>query len=121
MKPLTIFGREPALWMSLITSAIMVFSAFILTLTPDQQGVLNAVALAFFGLLTAWSVEQGQLSAAILGFIKAVIALAVAFGLQMAPDQQSLIMTLVSAIVAMFLRTQLRPRQPSQASPEVRL
>lgn len=106
------FGREPALWLSLISAAVMVFSAMLFQLTPDQQGVINAVALAFFGLLTAWSVERDGLSAALLGFIKAIIALAVAFGLQLPAEKQALLMTLVSAVVAMFLRTQLSPPAP---------
>lgn len=103
------FGREPALWLALISSVIMFVSAFFLPLTIDQQGVLNAASVAGFGLLTAWFAVKDGMSAAILGFIKAVLAVAVSFGIQLSPDKQSTIMVLASGITAMFIRTQMTP------------
>jgi hypothetical protein len=103
---ITFFGREPALWLSLISSVVMIVSSFAFALSPEQQGVINAVALAFFGLLTAWSMARDGLSAAILGLIKAILALGIAFGLQMSSANQAIVMTLVAAVSAMFIRTQ---------------
>lgn len=104
-----LFGREPALWLSLISSTIMFTSAFLLPLSVDQQGVLNAASVATFGLITAWFATKDGMSAAIMGFIKAVLAVAISFGINLAPDKQSVIMVLASGIVAMFIRTQMTP------------
>jgi nicotinamide riboside transporter PnuC len=105
-SPYKLFGREPALWLGFVSSTIMFVSAFVIPLTPEQQGVLNAVVVAVFGLLTAWFVARDGLSSAVLGFIKAVLSLAIAFGLQLSPDKQSIVMTLATGLVAMFVRTQ---------------
>jgi hypothetical protein len=112
MKPYTLFGREPALWLALLSSLIMITSAFFLTLTVEQQGVLNAVSVALFGLLTAFSVEKDGIQAAVLGFLKAVLAVGIAFGLHWAPDKQAIVMTLAAGIVAMFVRTQVTAPVP---------
>lgn len=100
-------GREPALWMSLFSSLVMFVSAFLFPLSPEQQGVLNACCTAAFGLLAAWFIARDGLSAAILGFFKSILALAIAFGLHMSTDKQAIVMMLVSGLVAMFLRTQV--------------
>jgi hypothetical protein len=97
-------GREPALWMSLAGSAIMFFSAFVFPLTAEQQGTLNAVVTAAFGVATAYLVASDGMQAAILGFIKGILALAIAFGWHLAPEQQVIIMTLASALSALFVR-----------------
>lgn len=109
MKNFTLFGKEPALWMALFSSTVMVVSSFLFPLTPDQQGLLNAGCTALFGLLTAYFVDQGAMSAALLGFVKSVLALGVGFGLQLAPEKQAVLLAAVSAVSAMFIRTQVTP------------
>lgn len=100
-----LFGREPALWLSLISSLVMLSTAFGLHLSPESQGAINASSLALFGLLTAWFVARDGLQAAILGFAKAGMALAISFGLQWPVDRQSAAMAAVSTIIAMFVRS----------------
>lgn len=117
MNDFKLFGREPALWLALISSLIMFISAFFLPLTVDQQGVLNAVSVSAFGLLTAWFAHTDGMSAAIMGFIKGVLAVAISFGIQLAPDKQAVIMVLASGIVAMFIRTQMTPPNPPIENP----
>jgi hypothetical protein len=102
-----IFGREPALWLALLYNAVIFVSAFGVELTGDQQGAINAIGAASVGLLTAAMVEKDGLSAAILGFVKCGLALAIAFGLHMTPENQAVVMGMVSAAVAMFVRTQV--------------
>ncbi len=109
-------GREPALWMALFSSLVMVVSAFVFPLTPDQQGVLNAICTSAFGLATAYFIDKGALSAALLGFVKGLFALAVAFGWHQSPENQAILMMAVSAVVAMFVRTQTTPVNPPQAT-----
>lgn len=97
--------REPALILGLIAAIVQVVSAFVFHLTVDQQGTLNAVAVAVAGLLTALSVKSEQLAPLILGLVQAVIAVGLAFGLVLSPDNQSVIMSLAAAVVAMFVRS----------------
>jgi len=102
-----LFGREPVYWLGLISALIMVLSSFFVPLTIDQQGVLNAISVATFGVLTAYFVAQEGLQAAILGFFKAAIALALAFGWHATPEAQGTIMAFVAAVSAMYTRTQV--------------
>lgn len=100
-----LFGREPALWLSMIATLVILGTAFGLRLSPEAQGAINAISFAFFGLLTAYFVARDGLQAAILGFIKAAMALAISFGLQWSGDKQSAIMAAVGTVVAMFIRS----------------
>ncbi len=100
------FGREPALILSLIATAIRLFSAFFINLTTEQQAWLNALATAGMGLLIALVVHQG-IPAAILGFIQAILALGVGLGLHISAETQAVIMSFVGSLVAMFIRTQV--------------
>lgn len=105
-----IFHREPALWLALVAAVVSLGSNFLLHWTPEQQGVVNAMALAIVGLLTAWSVDRGGLAAAILGVVGAVLALALAFGVHLDATSQATIMSFAAAVVAMFVRTQSTTR-----------
>jgi hypothetical protein len=102
-----LFGREPVYWLGLISASIMVLSSFFIPLTTEQQGVLNAICTSAFGVLTAYFVAQEGLQAAILGFFKAAIALALAFGWHATPEAQGTIMAFVAAVSAMYTRTQV--------------
>jgi len=106
MTQFKLFGREPALWLGLISSLVMFAGAFGLNLSADQQALINAASAALFGLLTAWFIAKDGLTAAILGFVQAVLALAVGFGLNLSSDKQTIIMVVVSALTSMFVRTQ---------------
>jgi hypothetical protein len=99
--------REPALILGLIAAIVQMVSAFVLPLTADQQGVINAVAIAITGLVTAVLVHSDQLAPAILGVIQAALALGLAFGLHMTAGNQAVIMAFAAAIVAAFVRTQV--------------
>ena len=111
-----VFGREPVLWLALIAVIVKTVSAFWIHVSADQQSVINACVAAAVGLLVALSTHDG-VSAAILGLVQAVGALAVGFGLHWAPDQQALVMSLATALVAMFTRTQVTaPVSAAQAT-----
>lgn len=119
MSPVRIFGREPALWLTLVATLVRLAAAHWINITADQQAVLNAVAAALAGLFVASIVHRGQ-PAALLGFISALLALAVGFGLNLTAEKQALIMSAVGAIVAMFVRTQVVapvPAIPGEGEP----
>lgn len=107
-----IFGREPVLWLALIAGAIQLFSAFIFELSMAQQGVLNAVAVGVVGLLTAVAVAQDKIAPALLGLVQALLATALAFGWELSSQDQSTIMVFATAVIGMFLRTQVTAPVP---------
>ena len=111
-----IFGREPALWLALGASVISVIGAFWVDLGVDQQGALNAVLFTIVGIVTAITVRDG-VGAAVLGLFKALLSLALAFGLHITPEQQAVIMSLVAAATAMFVRTQVEAPVPPPPAP----
>jgi hypothetical protein len=111
---MTIFGREPAVILGLVAAVVQLVSATAFPLTPDQQGVINAVAVALAGVITAFAVSTDAGFAAVAGLVKAVIALALAFGLDLSPDLQSAIMVVVTAIGAFFVRTQVSAKVPAR-------
>lgn len=99
-----IWGREPAVWLALFAAIVQGVSGFFFHLSDEQQGVLNAVAVAFFGLVAAFAVKGDYLLPGILGMVKAIFALGLAFGAHFAPDKQSLVMILITAAFAAFVR-----------------
>ncbi|MFF0409048.1 hypothetical protein ACFYUY_01260 [Kitasatospora sp. NPDC004745] len=110
-----LFGREPALWLGFIAVLVKTLAAFGLHVTNDQQAVINAAAAALVGLAVAIAAHDG-VSAALIGAVQAVIALAVGYGLNWSADQQAVIMSLVAAAVAMWTRTQVTAPVPAQAN-----
>jgi hypothetical protein len=112
-----IWGREPALWLALVSVLVKAWAAFGLHVTIDQQSAINAVAAAVVGLLVARIVHDGTV-AAILGLAQAVIALAVGFGLHLGADRQAVIMSLVSITLSLIVRSQVTAPVPPAAIPQ---
>lgn len=110
-----ILGREPAVLLALVATAVRMVAAFWIDLNTDQQAVLNAAASALVGLTIAAIVKDG-LVAAVLGLVQAVLALAIGFGLDITAENQAVIMSFTSAIVAMFVRTQVVAPVPADAA-----
>jgi hypothetical protein len=108
-------ARDPVVFTNLVAAAVVAVSTFVLPLTADQQGVLNAVAVALAGLISGWKVSDGQLPL-FLGLFKAVMLAAVAFGLHWSPEQQLVVMTLVTGASMLFTRTQVGAPVPPPAS-----
>lgn len=101
------FGRDPVWYTNLFAVLVMALSSFVLKLSDVQQGALNAVALALAGIIIAVQLRsEGQLAMAVQ-LVKALIALGLAFGLSLTPDQQFVIVSLVTAVGSGFLRTQV--------------
>jgi hypothetical protein len=87
-----IFGREPALWGALLASIIYALGAFLLPLSGGQESLLIAAASAVIGLVVAVKTHDGW-SATALGLVKALLALALGFGLHWSPEQQAIVLT----------------------------
>lgn len=115
----TVFNREPAQWLGLIAAAIQLLSALFFPLTIEQQGTLNAVAVAVFGILTALAVNAEKAAPLVGGFLQAILACALAFGVHLSPEMQSSAMAFVTAAVALFMRTQVvAPGSPNSGLTE---
>lgn len=101
--------RDPVVSLNLVAATVMMVSAFFFPLSVDQQGVINALALAVVGVLAAFRTSDGQLPA-LLGGFKALMALGLAFGLHLAPEQQAVALTFVAAVTALWIRPQVSPK-----------
>ena len=108
------WGRDPVWFTNLFAAVVMGVSTFILPLTIDQQGALNAVAMAVAGVIIAFQVHDGQLGLAV-NLMKALIALGLSFGLHFTQEQQLVLMTIVTAVGAGFTRTQVAAPIPPPA------
>jgi nicotinamide riboside transporter PnuC len=96
-------AREPAvLWMAVVAPLIQLISSFVFPMTDEQQGVLNALAAGLAGLITAFMVSAEKALPLLVGLAQAVIAVGVAWGLELDPTAQAAILSLVGAVVALY-------------------
>jgi hypothetical protein len=102
-----ILGREPMQWLGLLSAAISLFSAIVLPLSVAQQGAVIAVATAVLGIVGAFAVSAESAAPLVAGFVQSVMALALAFGLDLTPEVQGSVMAFVAGAVAWYLRTQV--------------
>jgi hypothetical protein len=100
-------SRDPALYLTLVATAVRLAAAFLIHLTGDQQAVLNAFATAIAAAIVAFVVRRDGQVAALLGVAQALLALAIGFGLHVTAENQAVIMSFVGAVAAAFIRTQV--------------
>lgn len=112
--PRLFLGREPAQWLQL-AAGLIIFLSPVLHLTTEQQGALNAVVAAAFGVATGLAVSGEKAAPMVAGLLKALIALALAFRFDISPEMQVGLMVLVEAGVAWYLRTQVVAPVPASA------
>lgn len=112
-----LLGREPAQWIQL-ASGVLVFLTPILGLAADQNGAVIAVITAAFGIATGLAVSAEKAAPMVAGLLKALIALALAWRLDLSPEMQAGLIVMVEAGVAWYLRTQVSA--PVGANGEVR-
>lgn len=105
-NPVKLLGREPAQWIQL-ASGVLVFLTPILGLTGDQNGAVLAVITAAFGVATGLAVSAEKAAPMVAGLLKAMIALALAWRLDLSPEMQAGLLVMVEAGVAWYLRTQV--------------
>lgn len=113
--------RDPVFLTQLAAAIIAAVSTFLIDLTVDQQGALNALVVFLASVASAWKVSDGQLAVLVGGF-KAVLAVGLSFGLHLSPEQQLVLIVLIQAIGAGYVRTQVGsklPPPPSTATPTV--
>lgn len=98
-----ILGREPAVFWALVATLIQAVALFF-PLSVQAQGTVNAATLALAGFLTASMVSVDAALPALIGLLKAVFALVLAFGVNLPDTTQVGILAVVTAFGAFFLR-----------------
>lgn len=99
--------REPALLLGFLAALIQLVSAVIFPLSDEQQGVLNGLLAVVAGVVVAAMVSLEKAVPLLVGLAQAVIAVGLAFGMELDPVAQSAIMGVVVAGVSLFTRTQV--------------
>lgn len=99
-----ILGREVALWAAAAKAAVAALSLLVVELTITQQGTLNALVAAVLGVVVAWQVAAEKALPLVVGLVEAGLYVAVAFGWDLSADRQTVLLTLVGAIVAVITR-----------------
>jgi hypothetical protein len=107
-------ARFPTLTVGVVAAALQVVSGLWLHWSPDQSAVVNAVVVAAAGVITAWLVKGDALVAALVGLGQALLALTLGFGLTLDTPTQAAIMTLVSALAAAYVHTQVAGPVPAE-------
>lgn len=103
-----ILGREPALWLTLIQTALALAVGLGLSVTGGQVGLINAVAAAVLALVAAIAVRPFPVPL-LMGGIQALIALGVGFGLDLAGEQVALLNAGAAALVGFIMRMHVEP------------
>jgi hypothetical protein len=98
-----IFGREPAVFWGLVATLLQSV-ALLLPLNEAAQGAVNAATVALAGFLTAAMVSVDAALPALVGLLKAVFAVLLAFGTSIPEATQVGILAVVTALGAFFVR-----------------
>ena len=104
---LAYIGREVAQISGFVAAGIQLAGSLLLGFTIEQQGLLNAAIVLILGVLTALAVSGEKAAPLIAGAVQAVLACSLSFGLLLSAPLQGAIMSLISAGVAFWLRTQV--------------
>lgn len=115
-----VFGREPAVLLGLIGSAVALFVVIFggaLGLTGDFTAIAMAVISAALGFYSAWVTKDTLLGVSV-GLVKAIISLGLYFGLDVPVETQAAVMLFVEAFIGFYQRTQTSPvSDPVDPSP----
>jgi uncharacterized membrane protein YeaQ/YmgE (transglycosylase-associated protein family) len=105
---------EPALYATLVATAVQFAAAFWLPWSDAMVAGVNAAVIAAAGVWVAFTTKSadqgGSIKAAILGFVQAAVSAAVTFGWNASPEQTAVLMSLVGALVAVFVRQTSIPK-----------
>ncbi|MBA9005898.1 hypothetical protein [Thermomonospora cellulosilytica] len=102
-----VLGRDPAAWLALVAVAVQFLVAWGADLTEEQQAGINAVAAMAMGLAISWAVARDKAIPAAAGLLTAVLNLMISFGWDATQDQVASAGALLTAALALYLRTQV--------------
>jgi hypothetical protein len=102
-----VFGREPVYILAFIAIVLKLSAAYGLDVSAEEQGAIMAVLSLFVAVITAFVLKTGAAAAAIVNLAQGVLALFLAFGLDMPAETQALWMLGVEGLVALVLRKEV--------------
>ncbi len=108
-----IFGREPSMVVGLIESALVLLLTagllkFVGINSQVEVGILMAVVSSALGVYVAY-VTSETLLAAVIGLIKAGVALGAVYKLDISADQTAALIAFVTMTISFWQRTQTSP------------
>lgn len=104
-------SREPVALVQALLVPILLALVLALPLGETLSGALNAVVLGIGGIVAAFGVQRWDAVLPLLGGLaKSVIALVLAFGIHLAENYQTLILSVLSIIVAYLTRPQVEAK-----------
>lgn len=112
-----VFGRDPALFLGLVSALLQMLTAYGLHLTDAQTASINAAAAAALGVVTAFAVARERLVPAILGVGQALFTLALAFGAHFSQQEVATTMSFAALALALFVRTQVTAPVDADGAP----
>lgn len=103
-----IFGFEPAVILYSLNAGVALLVSFGLPLSGDQVAAVTVIATA---ILTIWTaiVTRPVAVSAITGALATALAAVGAFGLELSDEQQGSLVTAVSVVLALLLRSNVSP------------
>lgn len=106
-----ILGREPAVFLNVLASAIALLVAVgVLDWTNEQTGYLMVAVAAVVAVGTAFLTRDVSL-AVLIGCAQAIFAAFMAFGVELRPELTAGIIGVVTTLFGFFQRTQTTPER----------
>lgn len=107
-----IFGREPVYILAFVAITLKLAAAYGVDVSDAQQGAIMAFLSLVVAVASAIVLKTGATAAAIVNLAQGVLALFLAFGLDMAAETQALWMLAVEGAVALLLRREVEAPVP---------
>lgn len=112
-----IFGREPALYLGVISGALSLAVTLGVGLTADQAGAWTAAVSAVFAAVTA-AVTRPVAPAAFTGLVTVVASLLAAYHFNVSGGTVAAVNATVLAVLTLLTRGQVSPKPiPSTPTP----
>lgn len=107
-----IFGREPVYILAFVAICLKLGAAYGLEVSDTQQGAIMAVLSLAVAVITAIVLKTGAIGAALVNLAQGVLALFLAFGLEMDATTQANWMLAVEAAVALLIHREVTAPVP---------
>lgn len=102
------FGREPAQWIGLLETVLMLATVFVAGFSQETAEVIIVIVSASAAIVTALLVRPVQ-NAVITGSAKTLLVAAIALGLPLTADQVATITAFIAFLLAFITRHQVSP------------
>jgi hypothetical protein len=115
-----ILGREPTLWIALLSQAIVLIGTFGLDILNGQQAALIVVAInAIFAAINAYAVRPVS-PVAFTYAVGSIVAVATAYGLELGIETVAGLNSITIAALALLTRGQVSPVETSVTNASLR-